>query len=58
MVLYEYQAVRDSCKEIGLDDSLLEKLASFRKLAERALDDLGNLANEVYSSLNKNLIEK
>lgn len=58
MVLYEYQAVRDSCKEIELDDSLLEKLASFRKLAERSLDDLRNLANEVYSSLSKNLIEK
>ena len=32
MVLYEYQAVRDSCKEVELDDSLLEKLSSFRKL--------------------------
>jgi len=58
IVLYEYQAVRDNCKEVELDDSLLEKLTFFHKLAERTLDDLRNLTNEVYSSLSKGLVEK
>ena len=58
IVLYEYQAVRDSCKEVELDDSLLVRLIFSYRLAERNFDDLRNLANEAYSSLSKDLIEK